>query len=152
MAGDGELRANWNKALVEELAASCYSRVLKAAKGLLGGGGAYEALWPTGYTAPGSMWRGLADSLMRLAKPLPLLKSRLKGGVWVAPQSCVVWAAGGVSSEGGGPGGGGSEHDDRDQRALAEVLLAEMVRDDTNGVASRAVFVFLSGAGQHSLS
>lgn len=128
MAGDGELRANWNKALVEELAASCYSRVLIAAKGVLGGGGAYEALWPTGHTAPGSMWRGLADSLMRIAKPLPLLKTRLKGGGWVAPRSCVVWAAGGVRSDGGGGGGGGGgEEDERKQRALADVLLAEMV-------------------------
>ncbi|CAN0319020.1 unnamed protein product, partial [Ectocarpus sp. 12 AP-2014] len=53
MVGDGELRANWNKALVEELAASCYTRVLVAAKASLGGGAAYEALWPTGSTAEG---------------------------------------------------------------------------------------------------
>ncbi|CAN0325240.1 unnamed protein product, partial [Ectocarpus fasciculatus] len=92
MVGDGELRANWNKALVEELAASCYTRVLVAAKAALGGGGAYEALWPTGSTAEGSMWRGLADSLMRLVRPLPLLQTRsaIAGG-WVAPQKCVVW-------------------------------------------------------------
>lgn len=135
MAGDGELRANWNKALVEELAASCYTRVLVAAKGALGGGEAYEALWPTGRTTEGGMWRGLADSLMRLAKPLPLLKTRLKEkGGWVTPQRCVVWAAGGVGGDrggdrGGGGAGGGEERDGEgeEQRALAEVLLAEKV-------------------------
>lgn len=123
MVGDGELRANWNKALVEELAASCYTRVLLAAKAALGGGEAYEALWPTGTITEGSMWRGLADSLMRLVKPLPLLQTRstVVGG-WVAPQKCVVWTAGGVGSE-----KGGGEGDEREQRALVEVLLAEKV-------------------------
>lgn len=122
MVGDGELRANWNKALVEELAASCYTRVLVAAKAALGGGEAYEALWPTGPIAEGSMWRGLADSLMRLVKPLPLLQTRSAvAGGWVAPQKCVVWTAGGVGGEKGGGGG------EREQRALAEVLLAEKV-------------------------
>lgn len=137
MAGDGELRANWNKALVEELAANCYTRVLIAAKTALGGGEAYEALWPTGRTTEGGMWRGLADSLMQLAKPLPLLKTRSKErGGWVSPQRCVVWAAGGVGDDrgggrgggrgrGGGGGGGGDEGEE--QRALAEVLLAEKV-------------------------
>ncbi|CAN0458022.1 unnamed protein product, partial [Ascophyllum nodosum] len=101
MAGDGELRANWNKALVEDLAASCYSRVLIAAKGVTGGGDAYEELWPTGQTVAGSMWRGLADSLMHLVKPLPLLKTRAQlGGGWVAPRACVVWAAHGVADLG----------------------------------------------------
>lgn len=130
MAGDGELRANWNKALVEELAASCYCRVLTAAKEVLGGGAAYEALWPTGPTAPDSMWRGLVDSLMLLTRPLPLLRSRLNGGVWVSPQACLVWAAGGLGGEeqGGGVGGGnGAGGDDVEQRALAEILLAEKV-------------------------
>lgn len=127
MAGDGELRANWNKALVEELAAACYSRILTAAKGLLGGGVAYEAMWPTGQTTPGSMWRGLADALMRLTKPMPLLRSRVKGGVWVSPQSCVVWGAGSVVEDLGG-GSGRVDDDDREQRALAEVLLAEKVK------------------------
>lgn len=122
MAGDGELRARWNKALVEELAASCYSRVLVAAKDSLGGGDAYEALWPTGHTAAGSMWRGLADSLMALAKPLPLLKTRLRGGTWVAPTNCVVWAAGDVGGE-----GGGAEEDDQQQHALAQIMLEEKV-------------------------
>lgn len=129
MAGDGELRANWNKALVEELAASCYSRVLTAAKGLLGSGAAYEAMWPTGSTAPGSMWRGLTDSLMRLVSPLPLLRSRVQGGSWVAPRRCVVWCDGGVGGESGGRGAsrsGGS--DEREQRVLAEILLVENVR------------------------
>lgn len=122
MVGDGELRANWNKALVEELAASCYTRVLVAAKAALGGGEAYEALWPTGPIAEGSMWRGLADSLMRLVKPLPLLQTRSAvAGGWVAPQKCVVWTAGGVGGEKGSGGG------EREQRALAEVLLAEKV-------------------------
>lgn len=127
MVGDGELRANWNKALVEELAASCYTRVLLAAKAALGGGEAYEALWPTGPTAEGGMWRGLADSLMRLVKPLPLLRTRsavaVAAGGWVTPQKCVVWAAGGVGGE-----KGGGEGDEREHRALAEVLLAEKVR------------------------
>lgn len=124
MVGDGELRANWNKALVEELAASCYTRVLVAAKSSLGGGVAYEALWPTGSTAEGSMWRGLADSLMRLVRPLPLLQTRsaIAGG-WVAPQKCVVWTGGGVN--------GGGEGNERELRALAEVLLAENVRGHT---------------------
>ena len=120
MAGDGELRANWNKALVEDLAASCYSRVLIAAKGVTGGGDAYEELWPTGQTVAGSMWRGLADSLMHLVKPLPLLKTRAQlGGGWVAPRACVVWAAHGVADLG--------EDNEHDQRALAEILLAEKV-------------------------
>lgn len=137
MAGDGELRANWNKALVEELAASCYTRVLIAAKAALGGGEAYEALWPTGRTTEGGMWRGLADSLMRLAKPLPLLQTRSKEkGGWVTPQRCVVWAAGGVGDDrgggrggarGGGEGGDGESDEGQEQRALAEVLLAEKV-------------------------
>lgn len=121
MAGDGELRANWNKALVEELAASCYSRVLTEAKSVLGGGKAYEALWPTGSTAAGSMWRGLSDSLMRIVKPLPLLKSRVNGGEWVAPQRCVVLAAADLQSDA----------DDLEQRELAEVLLADKVGNDT---------------------
>lgn len=131
MVGDGELRANWNKALVEELAASCYTRVLVAAKAALGGGDAYEALWPTGSTAEGSLWRGLADSLMRLVKPLPLLQTRsvAAAGGWVAPQKCVVWTAGGVGRE-----RGGGEGDEREQRALAEVLLAEKVGGDAECV------------------
>lgn len=125
MVGDGELRANWNKALVEELAASCYTRVLVAAKAALGGGEAYEALWPTGQTAEGSMWRGLVDSLMRLVKSLPLLQTRsVVAGGWVAPHKCVVWTAGGVGNE---KKGGGGKGDELEQRALAEVLLAEKV-------------------------
>ncbi|CAN0051767.1 unnamed protein product, partial [Discosporangium mesarthrocarpum] len=48
LAGDGELRAEWNKALVEELAAACYVRVLLTARDRLGPGEAYEALWPVG--------------------------------------------------------------------------------------------------------
>lgn len=131
MAGDGELRANWNKALVQELAASCYARVLTAAKDLLGGGAAYEAIWPTAPITPGSMWRGLADSLMRLVRPLPLLRSRMKGGAWISPEKCVVWCEGGVGDgERGGAGGGRSSSDlggKREQVALAEVLLAEEV-------------------------
>lgn len=130
MAGDGKLRANWNKALVEELAASCYSRVLVAAKDVIGGGDAYEALWPTGQTVAGSMWRGLSDSLMQLVKPLPLLKTRAQlGGGWVAPRSCVVWAADGVGAGGRVSAAGLGEKDERerDQHALAEVLLAEKV-------------------------
>lgn len=144
MAGDGELRANWNKALVEELAATCYSRVLVAAKGALGGGDAYEALWPTGHTVAGSMWRGLADSLMRLVKPLPLLKTRLAvGGGWVAPQACVVWAAGGVGSEEGGSRG---DDDEGEQRALAKVLLAEKVRTGWAGERGPQVAAFSSAS------
>lgn len=125
MAGDGELRSDWNKALVEDLAASCYSRVLTAAKDVLGGGEAYEALWPMGRTATGSMWRGLSDSLIRLVKPQPLLESRVNGGIWVTPQNCVVLAAEGVLSDA----------DDLEQ--LAEVLLADEVQSDTT--------VYLSG-------
>lgn len=133
MAGDGELRANWNKALVEELAANCYTRILMAAKEALGGGTAYEAMWPTGHTVPDSMWRSLADFLMRLAKPLPLLRSRMMGGVWVAPQSCVVWTEGNVSKTGSGDGvraGDGEEgsEENAEQKALAEILINEKVR------------------------
>lgn len=125
MAGDGELRANWNKALVEELAASCYSRVLIAAKGVLGSGEAYEALWPTGQTVVGSMWRNLSDSLMRIVNLLPLLSTRLQGVGWVTPKKCVVWTTRGVGNDRDESGG---EDDEEEQRALAEVLLAEKVR------------------------
>lgn len=161
MAGDGELRANWNKALVEELAASCYTRVLVAAKAELGGGEAYEALWPTGRTTEGGMWRGLADSLMQLAKLLPLLKTRLKeNGGWVTPQRCVVWAAGGVGDvrrgDGGERGGGrGADDEGEEQRALAEVLLAEKVGVVFNwlSVCALSRYCSLSACGpQASLS
>lgn len=146
MVGDGELRANWNKALVEELAASCYTRVLLAAKAILGGGEPYEALWPTGRTAEGSLWRGLVDSLMQLVKPLPLVQTRsgIAGG-WVAPSKCVVWTAGGVGKEGKSGAGGG---DEREQGALLEVLLAENVRKLPPGTSpsslKRGVFFYRS--------
>ena len=53
MAGEGAIRARWNAALTQEIAASCYSRVLGIAAASMGPGRGYDALWPSGKMVTG---------------------------------------------------------------------------------------------------
>ncbi|CAM9585767.1 unnamed protein product, partial [Chrysoparadoxa australica] len=46
MAGDGQVRSDWNRLLISEIAMACYGRLLLAAREELGPGHEYDCLWP----------------------------------------------------------------------------------------------------------
>jgi hypothetical protein len=59
MDGEGRLRSQWNKALLEDIVPPCYARLLLAATQELGPGALYYGLWPR--SVPPPPWKAVVD-------------------------------------------------------------------------------------------
>ncbi|CAM9522156.1 unnamed protein product [Phaeothamnion confervicola] len=147
MAGDGRVRAEWNKALVGEVAAACYLRLLRAAALAVGPGALYDRLWPRLETLRG-VWRGGAEAVLAGAAGAALLHSRLGGGgngagTWVCPQDAILLApnASGPPSAAAGSAA----------VAVAAAAKVRMLRLGTLLLAEGAPVVDCDGALQASL-
>ncbi|KAG5176706.1 hypothetical protein JKP88DRAFT_265343 [Tribonema minus] len=99
MAGDGAVRAQWNAALVEEIAASCYARLLLGVRTELGDRAAYDTLWPplpsagsvtSAVGAPAGVWAGCVAVFVALVRAQPVLQTAHEKGHWVTPRDAVV--------------------------------------------------------------
>ena len=89
MAGDGRARAEWNKALVEDLAASCYARLVMQCVGRMEG--KYECLFPIDQQKEQSysgLWEILTQTVYALLLNQPVLRNVQKQ--WIAPSSAVL--------------------------------------------------------------
>ena len=87
LVGGGKLRAEWNRVLLEDVAAPCYVRLLSEAREVMGGSDAYYGLWPQQRTA--EPWRGMVGVMYRMLLRQPVLHSELQGGSWVSPAAAV---------------------------------------------------------------
>ena len=95
LIGGGKLRSEWNVALLEDVVAPTYVRLLLEARDLLEGSAEdFYGLWPgTRHAEP---WGRLAAAVHRQLLRQPVLPSELGGGTWVAPDAavfCGEWAA-----------------------------------------------------------
>ena len=110
MAGEGRTRAEWNQALLEDVVAPLYARMLlRLAKGgpsrqaagetergveVEDAGEAwrewYYTMWPT--DTVGEPWVSLARRVYASALALPVLYSLRDGGSWVPPEEAVYVA------------------------------------------------------------
>ena len=78
MAGAGQLRSEWNVALLEDVVAPSYSQMLLYARGLVKEHARYYALWPGARHA--EPWGRLAAAVHRQLLRQPVLPSELGGG------------------------------------------------------------------------
>ena len=91
------MRADWNRALLEDVAAPSYAQLLLYARRTLGGGASYYALWPQQPTA--EPWRGMVSVLYRMLLKQPVLHSAAQGGSWVSPTAAVFAEVAGGGEE-----------------------------------------------------
>ena len=97
LVGGGKMRADWNRALLEDVAAPSYAQLLLYARRTLGGGASYYALWPQQPTA--EPWRGMVSVLYRMLLKQPVLHSAAQGGSWVSPTAAVFAEVAGGGEE-----------------------------------------------------
>ena len=90
MSGDGRLRAEWNVALLQDVVAPSYLRLLERIKVAMGFSLGYQQLWPTGNLV--SPWDKVQDAVMQNASHHELLCSiRGDGGLtWVTAKQAVL--------------------------------------------------------------
>ena len=91
MVGEGQLRAEWNRALLCDVAVPCYSRFLSLAAERCGAGALYDSLWPVKGNGPA--WVAMIDAFFEAVSPLPLLHTPLgeqEKGVWISPRDAVL--------------------------------------------------------------
>jgi sacsin len=69
LAGQGKVRSDWNLALLEDLAAPLYARLLAESAQRLGPTAAYFALWPPLDLAP--PWSNMATQLYKEVRSVP---------------------------------------------------------------------------------
>ena len=87
MTGDGQLRSDWNVALLRDVVAPAYTRMLKQAAGVLGWNEQYFQLWPTEIGA--EPWSFVTREVYSIGCQVPLLHSDVGGGRWVSALSAV---------------------------------------------------------------
>lgn len=64
MIGNGRMRAEWNRALLQDLIAPTYVRMLMFVSPKTGPGSAYDSLWPL--RAAGPAWQELLDAFYQV--------------------------------------------------------------------------------------
>ena len=87
MAGEGKIRAEWNRALLEDVVAPTYARmILRLAKSQLGTNHEwYYHQWPS-VESLAEPWASLARRFYAETAKLPVLFSTVDGGRWVSPE------------------------------------------------------------------
>jgi hypothetical protein len=90
MVGAGKLRSDWNCALIEDVIAPSYKRLLLEVKQELLSSGRFYELWPQ--QRPAEPWGRLVDTLYRSILEQPLLHTAARGGEWVSPMQAVFSA------------------------------------------------------------
>jgi sacsin len=88
MAGEGRIRAEWNKALLEDVVAPTYARMLlrlcKSCEGEARDLEGYYRVWPA--QSVSEPWASLVRRVYVETSRLPLLHSLVGGGRWVTPE------------------------------------------------------------------
>ena len=97
MVGAGKLRAEWNSALLQDVVAPSYLRLLMFVREQLKGKPQYYALWPQ--RRPAEPWGGLVDVLYQMLLQQSALFSEVQGGVWVSPVGAVFAASEGEDGQ-----------------------------------------------------
>ena len=92
MVGVGQLRSEWNIALLQDVLAPCYAQLLLYARSLLHGP-AFYALWPS--SKPAEPWGSLVAAMYRLVLDQPLLRCEADGGSWLSARSAIFADGGG---------------------------------------------------------
>lgn len=103
MIGDGRMRAEWNRALLQDLIAPTYVRMLMFVSPKTGPGSAYDSLWPL--RAAGPAWQELLDAFYQVME-------EHGSKAWLAPDAgahgdgmllllVVVWRAASQDDGGG---------------------------------------------------
>ena len=88
MTGDGKLRSEWNRALLEDVISHAYCTLLQHATTLEENPNYYE-LWPT--CALGEPWKLLLVNIYHRLQTLPILFCHLSGGMWISPKRAVLF-------------------------------------------------------------
>lgn len=90
MSGDGRLRAEWNIALLQDVVAPSYLRLLERMKASMGFSLGYQHLWPTGTLV--SPWDKVRDSVMQNAPRHELLCTIRGDGdlAWISSKQAVL--------------------------------------------------------------
>ena len=108
MAGDGKARADWNRSIVQDIAAPSYIRLITAAiRTKLVTNDSYEQLFPQ--TELSGPWKVLAETFLRGVRDCPVLYSKCAAtDHWVAPSKSLLM------------------HDDKDEK-LSEILSLDQL-------------------------
>ncbi|BDA44284.1 probable Sacsin [Coccomyxa sp. Obi] len=88
LAGQGKVRSDWNLALLEDLAAPLYARLLEECAKRCGPTDAYFSLWPPQNLAP--PWSNLAAQLYKEVAFLKVAWTDSEGGRWIAPKDALL--------------------------------------------------------------
>ena len=88
MAGDGQLRSDWNVALLQDVVAPAYVSLLLAAVSTLGDCEQYYGLWPSDTGV--EPWSFVVAQFFKVVMEAPVLHTELDGGTWVAPTSALL--------------------------------------------------------------
>eukprot|EP01049_Picozoa_sp_SAG25_P009302 SAG25_NODE_911_length_4794_cov_1.302449_1_plen_1090_part_00 len=87
MTGEGQIRSQWNVALLHDVVAPCYARLLERASTIVGNE-QYCGLWPTKMGA--EPWQTLVRSLYEVGMARSILHTELDGGRWLPPLEAVL--------------------------------------------------------------
>lgn len=89
MAGGGRLRSNWNRCLLEDVAAPAYARLLNEAARELGPTANFHSLWPTGSVS--EPWLSMSHQVYKsvVELDLPVLYTTAARGKWVSAKRAV---------------------------------------------------------------
>jgi sacsin len=88
MSGDGQLRSDWNKALIEDVVAPAYCKLLVAATQILGRGNQYFQLWPSQGRA--EAWNGAVSAFYKSACRANVVYTELGSGQWIKPADAIL--------------------------------------------------------------
>jgi sacsin len=97
MSGDGQLRSDWNKALIDDVIAPAYSKLLVAATQLLGHGNQYFQLWPNQGRA--EAWDGAVSAVYKSACRATVVYTELGSGRWIKPTDAILVPEGKISDQ-----------------------------------------------------
>jgi sacsin len=94
MAGDGRLRAEWNDALLADVVAPAYARLLAALATLIGNS-PHDDLLARYYERfavvdPPLPWNAVSSAFWGHLEPLAVLHTKLSGGQWAAPAEAII--------------------------------------------------------------
>ena len=88
LMGAGKMRSDWNCALLQDVIAPSYARLLETVQSELDGKvEQYYQLWP--HHRPAEPWGLLVDTLYHMLLQQPVLWTKANGGQWVKPTEAV---------------------------------------------------------------
>lgn len=113
MTGEGKIRWEWNRSLLNDVIAPLYVDLLVIAGRLIGPGDQFKALFPV--LSNNEVWGHVLKEFYREAERRPLFFSNLSGGQWVTLKDAVIV----------------EESEDDITRRMCDILLSEGLKITT---------------------